>query len=133
MLASVVAIGGSEAGEVAMRVEIDHPGTAPLEGDAALAGRRLVLEVGAYQPSPSGPTLAVVSADCGGIAREVGRFAVFPDTAFAASDTAPPQRYGFGLPAQVGCGVPTGVTVRLEPVLGDGRGASLVITAIRIE
>lgn len=133
-LALCVAV--ADAGEGAMRVTMNQPVVAPVTDSGTpsrLGVRRLVLEVVGYAPSPSGPVVAVVAAECAGEIRELGRFGVFPDQAFTASDAVEPQRFGFALPSSPGCESPGTVVIRLDATLGDGAGAVLTIGAARIE
>lgn len=100
------------------------PSPEPSQDDAG----RLVITVTGFRPATSGTVEGVVLVSCGTEEREIGRFGIFPQQAFAAGSNAnaKPQRFGFALPN--GC-KPSLVTVRVEPSAGDGSGAELVIGA----
>lgn len=85
---------------------------------------RLVVTVTGFKPATSGTVEGVVLISCGTEEREIGRFGIFPQQPFISGSDAKPQRFGFAWPD--GC-KPTHVTVRVEPSVGDGSGAEIVI------
>ncbi|OAS17701.1 hypothetical protein [Methylobacterium platani] len=124
------------AGGGPVRVTIDAPGEVPI-ARAATAGaagpRRLVLSVTGFAPSPAGPVEGVVTIRCGGAEREIGRFGLFPQTAFGPSDPGGAQAFGFALPDDPACREADRVTVRLAASAGDGRGASMELGPASVE
>lgn len=126
----VTAPGKAEEG--AGRVTIGTPARIPIAPPSDRASTpdrplRVVVSVTGFTPSSDGPVGAVVTIPCGAEEREIGRFAIFPNTAFSASQPSKIQRFGFALPDDAECARPTSVSVRLEARMGDGRSADLTI------
>lgn len=105
-------------------VPVSRPATAAAAQGAA---SRVVIGVSGFQPSPSGPVQAVVTAACDGAEVEIGRFGILPQAPFTASDPAREHRFSLTVPADAGCQRLGSVTIRLVPTQGDGAGAVLEI------
>ncbi len=85
------------------------------------ARRRLELTLESFTPPSSGSVSAVVSLLHGSARTEVGRFSVYPATAFEARSEAEAQRFQFDITSAV---PPAGggawrVEIRLEPMETD--------------
>ena len=121
-----------------MRATVDKPATIPVarrtsSAPAKAGGEQLVVTIDGYQSSAAGPVVFVVTALCGGTTRELGRFGVLESGPVAADGKTEPQSFGFGLPDDPACHDPIDVTVHVEPIQGDGKGASVSIREARIE
>ena len=88
---------------------------------------RLVLTVVGFAPPREGAVEVVVSAGLGsgGADAEIGRFGIFPSAPFKVEDAAQGRRYGFPLPSALASADGVTVQVRIVPIRGDGKGASL--------
>lgn len=134
MSAAAVLVCASLANEDGVRVTVGEPATVRLSeknepSSTGAGGRRIVVVVDAFEPSPAGPIAVVVTMQCGDATEEIGRFGVFPNAAFTSSSRVEPQRFGFDMPDNLACPRPKNVTLRLEPSLGDGSGASMTARA----
>ncbi len=118
-----------------VHVTVDSPAVVSVSGAkrTPAEGGRLVITVSGFQPSPAGPVTAVIVAQCRGTTTEIGRFGVLPNKAFVASGEVGVQRFGLELPEEPACHTLSSVTVRLEPELGNGAGASMTIQSAKIE
>jgi hypothetical protein len=136
-LVAVVALSTMEematANEKDVRARVNVPARvaiAPAREPSQNEAGRLVITVTGFRPATTGTVEGVVVITCGTEKREIGRFGIFPQQAFAAGGNAKPQRFGFALPD--GC-APSQVTVHVEPGAGDGSGAELVIGGATLE
>jgi len=121
------------AQEVRLLATIDKPATVPivqsLSADSPKGGPvHVIVTVTGFQPSPAGPVQAIVEALCGTSLVEIGRFGVLPQTSFSASEPSKAQRFSFAIASDATCQRPESVTIRLVPIHGDGRGATLEIS-----
>jgi hypothetical protein len=64
--------------------------------------------------------------------REIGRFGVFPNAEFRASDLSKAQRYGLPLPQELAGAKALKLHVYLVPLRGDGSSARLELGGAEI-
>jgi hypothetical protein len=85
------------------------------------ARRRLELTLESFTPPPSGAVSAVVSLLHGGARTEIGRFTVYPATAFEAHSETEAQRFEFDVTSvmPLAGGGAWRVEIRLEPMRKD--------------
>jgi hypothetical protein len=95
---------------------------------------RAVVEVSAFRPPSSGAVQAVVRAQPGdgGPEQEIGRFAIFPNAEFSATDPSQVRRFGLALPKSLAGAGPLKLKVDLVPLSGDGQGARMEVRGAEI-
>src|SRR6266516_3872325 len=111
---------------------VDNPAVI---GAAAAAGKhhepgqspRVIMSVTGFQPPQDGAVQVVVKAekDDAGTEQEIGRFGIFPNAEFKATDLSKAQRFGLPLPNELASGGTVKLKVYLVPLRGDGKGARL--------
>jgi hypothetical protein len=62
-----------------------------------------------------------------GTEEEIGRFGIFPQTEFHASNPSETRKYGFAVSSGLASGGPVKLKVELVPLRGEGKGASLQV------
>ena len=102
--------------------------------EAANKNRRLILTVTGFQPPESGAVQVVVDARTAAGGQEIGRFGIFPNAPFTASEPSRGQRFGLPWPSEL-AGLDHSVTlnVHLVPLRGTGEGARLEVGAAAIQ
>jgi hypothetical protein len=120
------------AQEERLLATVDQPATVPIVQSLSAGspnGRpvHVIVTVTGFQPSPAGPIQAIVEVLCGTSLVEIGRLGVLPQTSFSASEPSKAQRFSFAIASVSTCQRPESVTIRLVPIHGDGRGATLEI------
>ncbi len=115
-----------------MVATVDNPAVI---GAAAAAGKhhepgqspRVIMSVTGFQPPQDGAVQVVVKAekDDAGTEQEIGRFGIFPNAEFKATDLSKAQRFGLPLPNELASGGTVKLKVYLVPLRGDGKGARL--------
>ena len=131
----LVTAGGAAAECNPLSATIDRPALIAIappeshESNATGLFSRIVLVVTCYQPAQDGSAVqAVVNVKIAdGTEQEVFRFAIYPDTAFRTSDSASSQSFGFSLPDDLLDKSSVHLVVRLMPLRGEGKGASMEI------
>lgn len=122
---------------------VDKPAVITATRRASAAGApvgrpEVIVGISRYHPSSDGsPVEIVVDGRVeGGADREIGRFGVTPDREFVADDPSDAQRFRFALPpdlaALVGAGKAVTFIVRLVPIRGNGKGASLRVGDVEL-
>jgi hypothetical protein len=120
------------------RVELGKPAIVPVAGAERSelgqpAGRRLVITVENFEASPGAPVVGVVTAECHGVQREVGRFGPFPNRSIVGGGRVKPQRFGFDLPNDPSCRPLRSVTIALEPQTETSAAARMTVMSAEIE
>jgi hypothetical protein len=108
---------------------------APAPGPESTPGdQRVVVSVMAFTPPSDGTVQGVVKVQKseGGPEQEIGRFGMFPNAEFRATDPSQAQRFSFSLPRDVARGAPVKVTVQIVPQRGEGKDARLEIGGAEI-
>jgi hypothetical protein len=100
------------------------------KADAENNAPRLVVTVSGYRPATDGPVNVVVSLLCGEGEKVLGRFAVMPRMSFSAAEPARAQHFGLPAPNTPECRAAHAATGRLDAAAGQGRDASITISAI---
>jgi hypothetical protein len=145
-------LGGAMAGGAAERPVIATPGSAavvalpaPTAGEAPAGrppassgkGATMVIDVLSFQPPPQGSVQAVVTvkSPSTGAVQEIGRFGLFPNSAFKAATRDAAQSFRLTLdPAATDKVQQQGqVSVGLVPFGGSGDGAQLEIGKIDLQ
>lgn len=88
---------------------------------------RVTIKVMAFQPPKDGAVQAVVKVQTNGAEREIGRFGIFPNAEFRATEPSKAQRFGLPMPKELAAGSAIKLKVYLVPFKGEGRGASMEI------
>jgi hypothetical protein len=121
---AVVALTAGRSGAEDMVATLSTPAvlqlsTAPLLPSGAR--RRLELTLESFTPPSSGSVSAVVSLLHGGTRTEIGRFSVYPATAFEANSETEAQRFEFDVTSvmPLAGGGTWRVEIRLEPMRKD--------------
>ena len=122
-----------------MVATIGHPAVVAVAGRGHPdgAGRfRIVITIAAYTPASDGSVVEIVVRTmrryCGA-GREIGRFSIFPNEAFSASEPDKAQSFGLELPQDALVGSPSTVSVSLEIARGKGMGARVEVGDATIE
>ncbi len=117
---------------------IDHPAavTAVARPNAEERPRtqapRAIVKVTAFQPPREGAVEAVVKAMReNGVEEVIGRFGITPHRPFRA-EPGRAQRFGVSMPLDLSRG-PAALKIYLQPVSGDGQGASIEFAGVDIE
>lgn len=105
----------------------------PSSTQAASRSGQLVIPVIGYQPPDSGTVTAVVVLHCGQKDQEIGRFGIFPQLPFTPQQPRKQQNFGILLSDDPACHDASQITISLDPELGDGAGAKVLLGPLRIE
>lgn len=137
LLLALLSLGAAAAEPESLLATVDKPAVVtatPAPGAALSAGAspQVVINVTGFQPATDGPVQAVVKAQRGGKEREIGRFGIFPHTAFKAAEPSRGQSFGIPLPKDLASGGPVKFNVYLVPANGEGKGASMEIGGAEI-
>jgi hypothetical protein len=137
LLLALLSLGAAAAEPESLLATVDKPAVVtatPAPGTALSAGAspQVVINVTGFQPATDGPVQAVVKAQRGGREREIGRFGIFPHTAFKAAEPSRGQSFGIPLPKDLASGGPVKFNVYLVPANGEGKGASMEIGGAEI-
>ena len=95
---------------------------------------RVIVSVTGYEPPREGGVEVVVKAQSESSPKEqeIGRFAVFPETAFKAPDPSKAKRFGLPLPRVLAASKSVTLRVYLVPFRGSGEGALLELGGAEI-
>jgi hypothetical protein len=106
---------------------------APQEAFASQSPQ-VIVSVTGFEPPREGGVEVVVKAQAEGsqMEQEIGRFAVFPETAFKAPDPSKAKRFGLPLPKEVAASKAITLRVYLVPFKGSGEGARLELGGAEI-
>ncbi len=106
---------------------------APQEGFTSQSPR-VIVSVTGFEPPREGAVEVVVKAQAEGSQneQEIGRFAVFPETAFKAPDPSKAKRFGLPLPKELAASKAVTLRVYLVPFRGSGEGARLELGGAEI-
>ena len=97
-------------------------------------GQRVVVSVLGYKPPRDGTVQGVVTVQKKqGQEQEIGRFGLFPNAEFRASDPAQAQQFSFPLPRDLTRGSPVQIKIEVVPTRGDGKDARLEIGGAEIK
>jgi hypothetical protein len=141
LLLALLSLGAAAAEPESLLATVYKPAVVtatPAPGAALSAGAspQVVINVTGFQPATDGPVQAVVKAQRGGKEREIGRFGIFPHTAFKAAEPSRGQSFGIPLPKDLArdlaSGGPVKFNVYLVPANGEGKGASMEIGGAEI-
>ena len=137
LLLALLLPGTAAAEPESLLATVDKPAVVtatPAPGAASSTGAspQVVINVTGFQPATDGPVQAVVKAQRGGKEREIGRFGIFPHTAFKAAEPSRGQSFGIPLPKDLASGGPVKFNVYLVPANGEGKGASMEIGGAEI-
>ena len=95
--------------------------------------QRVVVSVLGYKPPRDGTVQGVVTVqEKQGQEQEIGRFGLFPNAEFRASDPSQAQQFSFPLPRDLTRGGPMQIKVEVVPTRGDGKDARLEIGGAEI-
>ena len=96
--------------------------------------QRVVVSVLGYKPPRDGTVQGVVTVQKNqGQEQEIGRFGLFPNAEFRASDPSQAQQFSFPLPRDLTRGGPVQIKVEVVPTRGDGKDARLEIGGAEIK
>ena len=96
--------------------------------------QRVVVSVLGYKPPRDGTVQGVVKVQKNqGQEQEIGRFGLFPNAEFRASDPSQVQQFSFPLPRDLTRGGPVQIKVEVVPTRGDGKDARLEIGGAEIK
>ena len=99
----------------------------------ALAGGRFVdIAVRGFHPSGSGPVQIVVEAKTRTSRVEIGRFGIFPERPFVASEATRVQRFSLPVPRGLRLTRASRLVVRIVPGRGTGEGAQVEVESARL-
>jgi hypothetical protein len=119
------------------RVEVGKPAIVPVAGaersELGRATSRLVITIQDFEAASGAPVVGVVSIDCQGVRREVGRFGPFPNRSILGDGRVKPQRFGFTVPDDPSCRPLRSVTITLEPQTDALGAASMNVLGAEIE
>jgi hypothetical protein len=119
------------------RVELGKPAIVPVAGaersELGQAANRLVITVQDFEAAFGAPVVGVVTIDCQGVRREVGRFGPFPNRSILGDGRLKPQRFGFTLPDDSSCRPLRSVTIALDPQTDALGVASMTVVSAEIE
>jgi hypothetical protein len=106
---------------------------APAEGLTS-PSPRVIVSVTGFEPPREGGVEVVVKAQSESSPKEqeIGRFAVFPETAFKAPDPSKAKRFGLPLPQVLAASKSVTLRVYLVPFRGSGEGALLELGGAEI-
>lgn len=106
---------------------------APQEGFMSQSPR-VIVSVTGFEPPREGGIEVVVRAQAEGsqMEQEIGRFGVFPETAFKAPDPSKAKRFGLPLPKELAASKAVTLRVYLVPFRGSGEGARLELGGAEI-
>ncbi len=106
---------------------------APAEGFTSQSPR-VIVSVTGFEPPREGGVEVVVKAQAEGSPeeQEIGRFGVFPETAFKAPDPSKAKRFGLPLPKELAASKAVTLRVYLVPFKGSGEGAVLELGGAEI-
>ena len=106
---------------------------APAEGLTSQSPR-VIVSVTGFEPPREGGVEVVVKAQAKGSTKEqeIGRFGVFPETAFKAPDPSKAKRFGLPLPPELAASKAVTLRVYLVPFKGNGDGARLELGGAEI-
>jgi hypothetical protein len=106
---------------------------APAEGFASQSPR-VIVSVTGFEPPREGGVEVVVKAQSESSPgeQEIGRFGVFPETAFKAPDPSKAKRFGLPLPQDLAASKAVTLRVYLVPFRGSGEGALLELGGAEI-
>jgi hypothetical protein len=106
---------------------------APAEGFTSQSPR-VIVSVTGFEPPREGGVQVVVKAQSerSPQEQEIGRFAVFPETAFKAPDQSKAKRFGLPLPQELAASKAVTLRVYLVPFRGSGEGAQLELGVAEI-
>ncbi len=95
---------------------------------------RAIVSVTGLEPPREGGVEVVVKAQDEGSPKEqeIGRFGVFPETAFKARDPSKAKRFGLPLPQELAESKAVTLRVYLVPFRGSGEGALLELGGAEI-
>jgi hypothetical protein len=107
--------------------------SAPAEGFASQSPR-VIVSVTGFEPPREGGVEVVVKAQAEGSPeeQEIGRFGVFPESAFKAPDPSKAKRFGLPLPQELAASKAVTLRVYLVPFRGSGEGALLELGGAEI-
>ena len=113
---------------------ISHPAAIPVarapNASVATAGFKYVdITVWGFQPSSAGPVQIVVETVANASRVEIGRFGIYPELRFSATDATKAQRFGLAIPAGLRLDESTRLIVRILPSRGNGEGATVEVGA----
>lgn len=134
----------SERQAEATVVEPGRPGIVTAIGEArsdsvaATARRQVVVRIASYRPPEQGAVQIIVRAlrNGGENALELGRFALFPNTAFTSQSEQSRRSYAVparGCPSDQSQDCSLRLEITIAPVSGSGAGAWLTLGAVAIE
>jgi len=96
--------------------------------------QRVVVSVLGYKPPRDGTVQGVVTVQKKqGQEQEIGRFGLFPNAEFRASDPSQAQQFSFPLPWDLTRGGSVEIKVEVVPTRGDGKDARLEIGGAQIK
>lgn len=132
----------SQASDLAS-AETGYPGAFTVSGSSRPDGARgderrtVLIRLAAYQPPQQGTVQVVVKALREGAQPvELGRFAVFPNTAFTLGSDASQRTYSVparACPSEPGLACTLRLEVSLAPVAGTGDGARITVASASID
>jgi hypothetical protein len=104
------------------------------EQGIAAQSRQVIITVTGFRPPQAGAVQAIVKVERqGGQAeQEIGRFGMFPNAEFHASDVSKAQRFSIPLPKDLSGSGPLKFHVYLAPLRGDGTGAVLELSGAEL-
>ena len=113
---------------------VGHPALIPLatSPEASPANdtfRYVDITVWRFRPAPSGPVQVTVEAPSGSSLIEIGRFGIYPEQAFAATDSSQVQRFRLTIPAGLRLNDSSRLKVNIVPTRGSGKDASIEVEA----
>jgi hypothetical protein len=126
--------------------ENDRPSSATVESPAVVTATaapaegfttqspRVIVSVTGFEPPREGGVEVVVKAQSEGSQKEqeIGRFGVFPQSAFKAPDPSKAKRFGLPLPKELAASKTLTLRVYLVPFKGSGEGALLELGGAEI-